>query len=224
MGTRIQNLANNFTTAGIVKAAAINDASVSAITAIPSGLGGALTLIKSVTASASATISFVDGTDGVVLDGTYSSYVFKFIDIHPSGTNTELDVLFSSDGGSNYGLTKTTTAFYAEHDEANTATSLTYSTGSDLAQSTNFQRIAPTVGNGNDECISGSLTIFNPSSTTYVKHFISNINQYHPDNYTMNWYVAGYGNTTSAINAVRFQMSSGNIDDGIIKLYGVKKS
>jgi hypothetical protein len=89
MGTRIQNLANNFTTAGIVKAAAINDASVSAITAIPSGLGGALTLIKSITASASATISFVDGTDGVVLDGTYLSYVFKFINIHPSTDNVD---------------------------------------------------------------------------------------------------------------------------------------
>jgi hypothetical protein len=222
MGTRIQNLANNFTTAGIVKAAAINDASVSAITAIPSGLGGALTLIKSVTASASATISFVDGTDGVVLDGTYSSYIFKFIDIHPETDDTHLQFNFSTDGGSNYNVTKTTTAFRAYHDEADTATILQYQTGDDLAQSTSFQRLSlGGLGNDNDQSTCGYLKLFNPSSTTFVKHFIARSNIAAQDNFSLEGYVAGYGNTTSAVNAVQFSISSGNIDDGIIKLYGV---
>ena len=220
MGTRIQNLANNFTTAGIVKAAAINDASVSAITAIPSGLGGALTLIKSVTASASATISFVDGTDGVVLDGTYSSYVFKFIDIHPATNNVKLQFNMSTDAGANYNVTKTTTFFRADHDEADTATSLAYNASNDLAQSTSFQGIGD-VGNDNDQTVSGTLTLFNPSSTTFVKHFIATTNACDHADESRNYFVAGYGNTTSTVNAVRFQMSSGNIDDGIIKLYGV---
>ena len=203
----------------------VSNNALSDISTLPASIPtGSLTLIKSITASASANISFVHGTDGVVLDGTYLSYVFKFIDIHPSGTNTELDVLFSSDGGSNYGLTKTTTAFYALHNEADTVTALTYSTGTDLAQSTSPKNLMVNVGDGNDESGAGTLTLFNPSSTTYVKHFISNVNIYDEGAQTVNRYTAGYVNTTSAINAIRFQMSSGNIDDGIIKLYGVKKS
>jgi len=177
---------------------------------------GKLTLLSTQTASASSSIDFTSG-----IDSTYDSYVFKFINIHPATDGSVFEFNFSTDSGSNYNVTKTTTAFYAEHDEADTVTSLTYSTGADLAQSTNFQRLAPAVGNGSDENTSGTFQLFNPSSTTYVKHFISNINQYHFDNYTQNWYVAGYGNTTSAINAIRFQFSSGNIDDGIIKMYGV---
>ena len=219
MGTRIQNLANNFTTAGIVKAAAINDASISAITAIPSGLGGALTLIKSVTASASATISFVDGTDGVVLDGTYSSYVFKFINIHPSIASAP-QVNFSTDGGSNYNVTKTSSAFNPYHDEADTGAVLQYNTGKDLAQSTSFQDFGGTQDADNDTGCSGSLFLYNPSSTTYVKHYILNANQVSTA-FSQEFFIAGYCNTTSAVNAVRFQFSSGNIDDGIIKLYGV---
>ena len=220
MGSITRSFANNIGSSGILTASAVTNATIEDVTSFDNAASAAtLVLLSTQTASASATISFTTG-----LDSTYDEYIFKFINIHPATDAVIFEFNMSTDSGSNYNVTKTTTAFYAEHDEANTATSLTYSTGSDLAQSTNFQRIAPTVGNGNDECISGSLTIFNPSSTTYVKHFISNINQYHPDNYTMNWYVAGYGNTTSAINAVRFQMSSGNIDDGIIKLYGVKKS
>ena len=220
MGSITRSFANNIGSSGILTASAVTNTTVEDVTSFDNAASPAtLVLLSTQTASASANISFTTG-----LDSTYDEYIFKFIDIHPATDAVIFEFNMSTDSGSNYNVTKTTTAFYTEHDEANTTTSLTYSTGSDLAQSTNFQRIAPTVGNGNDECISGSLTIFNPSSTTYVKHFISNINQYHPDNYTMNWYVAGYGNTTSAINAVRFQMSSGNIDDGIIKLYGVKKS
>jgi hypothetical protein len=178
---------------------------------------GSLILLSTQTASASANISFTTG-----LDSTYDEYIFKFIDIHPSGTDTEFDILFSSDGGSTYGLTKTTTAFYALHNEADTVTALTYSTGTDLAQSTSPKNLMVNVGDGNDESGAGTLTLFNPSSTTYVKHFIANVNIYDEGAQTVNRYTAGYVNTTSAINAIRFQMSSGNIDDGIIKLYGVK--
>jgi hypothetical protein len=130
----------------------------------------------------------------------------------------------STDGGSNYNVTKTTTLFRAYHNEADTDTTLDYSTSDDLAQSTGFQIISQDIGNDNDQQCSGSLTLFNPSSTTYVKHFISTTNSYQVNNYSVNVFSAGYANTTSAVNAVQFKFASGNIDDGIIKMYGVKKS
>jgi hypothetical protein len=194
-----------------------NNNSLSAITTKPSGLsGGALNLISTQTASSSSTISFTSG-----IDDTYDSYVFKFYDIHPSGNNTEFDVLFSSNGGSSYGLTKTTTAFYALHNEADSTTTLTYSTGTDLAQSTSAKNLMVNVGDGNDESGAGTMQLFNPSSTVFVKHFIANVNIYDEGAQTVNRYTAGYINSTSVINAVRFQMSSGNIDSGVIKLYGI---
>ena len=177
---------------------------------------GNLILLSTQTASASANISFTSG-----IDSTYDSYIFKFYDIHPSGTNTELDVAFSSNGGSSYGLTKTTTAFYALHNEADSVTAFTYSTGTDLAQSTSAKNLMVNVGDGNDESGAGTMQLFNPSSTIFVKHFIANVNIYDEGAQTVNRYTAGYVNTTSAINAVKFSMSSGNIDDGIIKMYGV---
>ena len=215
MGTRIQNLANNFTTAGIVKAAAINDASVSGITSIPAGVGGALTLLSTQTASASASIEFTSG-----IDSTYDSYVFKFINIHPQTDRDEFQFNLSTDGGSNYNVTKTTTFFYAFHAEDDSFTTLTYASGNDLAQSSSDQLIGHNIDNDNDSNLSGNLTLFNPSSTTYVKHFIG-VSNYMYDANTSNPYIAGYGNTTSAVNAIRFQFASGNIDDGIIKMYGV---
>jgi hypothetical protein len=219
MGSITRGLSNNITTGGVILPAGITNASVSAVTSFANASGGTLILLSTQTASASATISFTTG-----LDSTYDEYIFKFINIHPATNAVNFQFNMSTDGGSNYNVTKTTTAFTAEHDETGTYSGLGYQTSWDLAQSTAFQPLAPSIGNENDENMSGTLQLFNPASTTYVKHFISNINQYHPDNYTQNWYVAGYGNTTSAVNAIRFQMSSGNIDDGIIKLYGVKKS
>jgi hypothetical protein len=182
--------------------------------AVPSGK---MILLSTQTASASATISFTSG-----IDSTYDSYVFKFINIHPATDTAVFHFNMSTDGGSNYNVTKTTTVFQSEHDEADTSTALSYNTSHDLAQSTAFQLLANYAGNGNDENTSGTLTLFNPSSTTYVKHFISDSNVYHADDFMQNWKAAGYGNTTSAINAIQFKMSSGNIDDGIIKMYGVK--
>jgi hypothetical protein len=199
-----------------------NNQSLTSTTALPSAVPtDNLILISTQTASNSATISFTTG-----LDSTYDEYVFKFINIHPSVDNTDFQFNMSTDGGSNYNVTKTTTAFAPFHNEADTDTGLSYSTANDLAQSTAFQNLLGQsgIGNDNDQSASGYLKIFNPSSTTYVKHFIARNNYSHPSDYTVEYYVAGYGNTTSAVNAIRFQMSSGNIDDGIIKLYGVKKS
>jgi hypothetical protein len=177
---------------------------------------GSLILLSTQTASASASISFTSG-----IDSTYDSYVFKFIDIHPSVDAVDLTVNFSTDGGSNYNVTKTTTFFWSYHDEADTNTQLGYASSNDLAQGTGNQPISSNPGFDNDQSTSGYLHLFNPSSTIFVKHFISTTNSTEPADYSINSFSAGYGNTTSAINAVRFSFESGNIDDGIIKMYGV---
>ena len=196
-----------------------NNQSLTATTALPSAVPtDNLILISTQTASNSANISFTSG-----LNGTYDVYEFKFIDIHPRTDNTSFQFNFSTDSGSNYNVTKTTTNFQALHYEDDSDASLTYSSTRDLAQSTSDQILMNGVGNGADENGSGTLQLFNPSSTSYVKHFIYVGNHYTYIDAQYNIFVAGYGNTTSAINAVRFQMSSGNFD-GIIKLYGVKKS
>jgi hypothetical protein len=181
--------------------------------AVPSGK---MTLLATQTASASATISFTSG-----IDSTYDSYVFKFINIHPSTDNAKFQFNMSTDSGSNYNVTKTTTTIRAIHDEANSETVLQYDPGQDLAQSTAFQGVLRFIGNGNDESGSGSLTIYNPSSSVFVKHFIANGNTYYGGDYSFNDFTAGYGNTVSVVNAIRFQMSAGNIDSGVIKLYGI---
>jgi hypothetical protein len=182
---------------------------------LPSGSGGSLNLISEQTASASASLSFTTG-----IDSTYRTYLFKFINIHPSAVG-RFTFNSSTDGGSNYNVTKTTTFFRAKHDEADTATTLNYESGEDLAQSTSYQFIGNPVGNGNDESTSGTLHLFSPSSTTFVKHFISVSNLYSNSSETENNFMAGYFNTTSAVNAIRFQMSTGNIDAGTIKMYGI---
>jgi len=127
----------------------------------------------------------------------------------------------STDTGSNYGVNITSAAFVAYHNEAGNSAVLEYGSNSDLAQSTSFQMISGNAGNGNDESISGELTLFNPSSTTFVKHFIARSNCYNANDYSQDFYVSGYFNTTSAIDAIQFKMVSGNIDAGTIKMYGV---
>ena len=201
-----------------------NNNSLSSVTSAAGFPAGAMTLIKTLTASSSSTLSFVDGSSDVVLDSTYPVYMFKFINIHPSANSEDFTFNMSADTGSNYNVTKTTTFFDARHSEGGSDAVLAYSANRDLAQSTNFQMLAREVGNGDDETTSGTLHLFNPSSTTFVKHFTSNFNSYYSENYTMNHYVAGYGNTTSAVDAIQFKMSSGNIDAGTIKLYGIKDS
>ena len=193
-----------------------NDRSMASITSLPSGVSGSsLVLISEQTASSSATIDFTSG-----IDSTYKEYVFKFINVHPATDGASFSVNFR-DGGSSYDATKTTTNFRAYHDEADSGTSLGYYGDEDLAQSTGVQIIGRSVGNGNDESCAGTLHLFNPSSTTFVKHFMVNSNVYENSNYFVNYYIAGYCNTTTAIDAVQFKFSSGNIDAGTIKMYGV---
>ena len=183
--------------------------------------GGAMTFIKKLTASSSSTLSFVDGSSDVVLDNTYKEYIFIFNNIHPSADGSQFLFNLSTDNGSNYNVTKTTTAFRSFHSEDDSATGLGYYTGGDLAQSTDFQRFADSLGNDNDQSLSGTFTLFNPSSTTFVKHFIANVNYSYDADYSLQYFLAGYGNTPSAVDAIQFKMNSGNIDSGTIKLYGV---
>jgi len=195
-----------------------NNNSMSAITSLPSGIGGgSLNLISTQTASSSSTIDFTSG-----IDSTYKEYIFKFYDIHPETNQKSFQFQSSTNGGSSYGVTTTTTYFQADHPENDSSTTLTYVAGSDLAQSTSFQTLShPTgVSNDNDACFVGSLKLFAPSSTTFVKHFICTGNTMYPS-WTVNTFVSGYFNTTSAIDAVQFKFDSGNIDAGTIKLYGV---
>ena len=179
---------------------------------------GALTHIKTLTASSSSDLTFLHGSASVVLDGTYKEYIFKFYDIHPSA-NSMLSVNFR-DGGTNYDATKTSTFFEAYQNEAGTSTSLAYVTDYDLAQSTGSQNLGY-VGTENDESLAGTMHLFDPASTTFVKHFISEVHGYHSSDLAINTFVSGYCNVTAAIDGVQFTMASGNIDSGTIKLYGV---
>ena len=177
-------------------------------------IGGSLKLISTQTASSSATLSFTSG-----IDSTYKEYVFKFINVHGASTS---DFTFnaSADSGSNYNVTKTSTYFKAHHNEDDGETDLSYNTSADLAQATGFQRINGIV-NDNDGSGSGTIHLFDPSNTTFVKHFIGVSNAMTTTPYTQNAFIGGYFNTTSAIDAVQFKFSSGNIDSGVIKMYGV---
>ena len=183
---------------------------------------GEMIFIKKQTASSSATISFVNGSSDVVLDNTYKEYLFTFNNIHPATDNVSFDFNGSDDDSSHsYDVTKTSSFFQAFHNEADSDYGLQYSTSADLAQGTGFQNIVKNQGNDNDQSCSGYLRLFNPSSTTYVKHFLcTTVGVSHHD-YQRTMYVAGYGNTTSAVDAVQFKMSSGNIDAGDICLYGI---
>ena len=189
-----------------------------------SGSDGSMVLIKTLTASSSANLSFVDGSSDVVLDNTYPIYLFKWFNVHPATDNVDFQFNLSADTGSNYNVTKTTTAIGNYHDEADTLAAFEYNTSLDLAQGTGAQLINENIGNGNDESGSGELYLYNPSSTTFVKHFMAQTQGYDRSNITKHYFYAGYGNTTSAVDAIQFSFSSGNIDAGTIKLYGIKDS
>ena len=194
-----------------------NDRSLASITSLPSGVSGSsLVLLSTQTASSSATIDFTSN-----IDSTYKEYVFKFFNIHAATDGAEFQFNLSADSGSNYNVTKTTTMFYAYQTESGSSTGLSYDTNLDLAQSTSDQIIMENLGNGNDENGSGVLHLFDPSSTTFIKHFMSRGMRNGSADYSVDYNMAGYGNTTSAIDAIRFKMSSGNIDAGTIKMYGV---
>jgi hypothetical protein len=216
MGSITRSFANNITTSGVLLPASLVNNSIANVTAYNASVAtGGMKLISSQTASNSASISFTTG-----IDSTYKEYQFYFIDIHPRTDSANFNFNMSIDAGSNYNVTKTSTAFRALHTENDSTALLQYETPWDLAQSTSDQSIAPSLGFEAKESAGGSLQIFNPSSTTYVKHWISRFSAVQETPYAYDFYSAGYGNTTSAVNAVRFQMSSGNFD-GTILLYGI---
>ena len=115
-----------------------------------------------------------------------------------------------------------TSSYFASYQTENGATAaLQYVTAQDQGQGTAFQTLVDSVGNGNDESCSGTLQIFEPSSSTFVKHFIARSHGYNGSDYSTDLYAAGYINTTTAITRVQFKFSSGNIDSGVIQLFGV---
>ena len=202
-----------------------NNNSISSVTATAALASGAMTLIKSITASSDANISFVNGTSDVTLDSTYPIYCFRFINIHPETDDKFFQFNGSDDTSSHsYDITKTSTFFETSHTEAGSAAGPSYTASFDLAQSTSDQRLFNGIGNDNDQSASGELWLFNPSSTTYVKHFFGRITGSRWNNATADYYCSGYFNTTSAITAINFTNDSGDIDAGTIKLYGIKDS
>jgi len=217
MGAIARAAANNITTSGVFTPSALNASSVTGITVLANASDG-ITFISSQTASNSASLSFTTG-----IDSTYKAYKFVFSNIHPRTDSVVFQFNLSTDSGSNYNVTKTSAFFNATADEGNTATGLAYKTNSDLAESTGFQFLNQSgdLSSDADHSISGNMSLFNPASTTYVKHFIAVTQNNHPADYTANNFIAGYGNTTSAVNAIRFNMTSGNFD-GTIYLYGIK--
>ena len=191
------------------------------IKAASGGGGGVWTKIKTLTASGDGDLSFVDGTDDVVLDSTYPIYVFKFINIHPSADGERFSFQANASGGSGYNETITSTAFGAHNNEAGDTAALGYDTAEDQGQGTAFQFISNTLGNDNDQNMNGTLHLFAPSDTTFVKHFMAESNVAQNSDYTIHRFHAGYINTTSAITEIQFKMSSGNIDAGDICLFGL---
>ena len=196
--------------------------SLAAVTDV-SNTDGAMVLIKTLTASSSATLNFVHGTSDVVFDSTYPIYKFVFINIHPA-TDQKKFMFQGTTDGSNFNVSMTTTWIQTYHDEADGNTNLSYIGGEDQANGTSFQSLCEDLGNDNDQCFSGELTIFNPSSTTFVKHFMSVGSEAYHSNYNNSARVSGYFNTTSAITGLSFKMESGNCDSGTVKLYGIKDS
>jgi len=199
---------------------------MASITSLPSGVSGSsLVLIKTLTASGDNELDFNDGSSDVVLDSTYKEYIFKYTDIHPSNESHFAMNLRTGSSGSYSAATKTSTFFHVYHDEAGSEAYLEYASGSDLAQSTSDQRLFQGgIDNANDSSVSGEMHLFNPSNTTFVKHYIATtqgVLDVGGNPYSRCCFTAGYANTTSAITSVRFKMISGTIDSGTIKMYGV---
>jgi hypothetical protein len=216
MGTITRSFANNITTSGVLLPASLVNNSIANVTAYNASVAtGGMKLISSQTASNSASISFTTG-----IDSTYKEYQFYFIDIHPRTDANELQFQVSTNGGSSYGVAITSTFFSAYHYEDDSATSFSYLTFGDLAQSTDYQILSLNLGNDADQSCAGTLSLFNPASTTYVKHFTSVTDGIHQGDFQHNNFTAGYANTTSAINAINFKATTGNID-GTILMYGI---
>jgi len=196
-----------------------NNRSILNVTALDSMASGDMNLITTNTISSGVSSSSFTSN----INSTYNTYIFKFINMHPASDSVQFSFNFSTDG-SNFNVTKTSSSYSAQHNEAGNDSSIPYEDAGDLAQSTGYQIFNQQVGNDNDQCISGILYLFDPSNTTFVKHYLAEMMTTHPSEYSIRQFVGGYNNTTSAITAVDFKFSSGNIDSGVIKMYGLSKS
>lgn len=202
-----------------------NNNSISDVTALAGIPSGAMTLIKTITTSSDATVSFVNGSSDVVLDGTYPIYLFKYIQLHPSTDSAQLQFNLSADTGSNYNVTKTSTQFKAYNNEAGNSNTLASEMSDGLVQSTSADKLSSVIDNDNDACFDGMLFLFNPSSTTFVKHYLATGASLGAAVYHYNDFTGGYANTTSAIDAIQFSLDDGgNFDSGTFKMYGIKDS
>jgi len=189
------------------------------VTAFPSAVStGKPVLISTSTASSSASIEFTSG-----IDNTYDIYQFEFINIHPATDGADFQFQGNAAGESGFNETITSSVFKGGHDEGDVSgqAKIQYESGSDLAQGTGFQTLGISSGSDNDQSTTGYLHLFNPSNTTFVKHFIARIQSAQQNNYSFDTYIAGYFNTTSAIDEIQFKFASGNIDSGSIKMYGI---
>ena len=201
----------------------LNNRGVRSVTTFGSLNTGSMIFIKKLTASSSGTLDFVNGTSDVVFDSTYKEYVFTFNNIHPQTDDVVFTFQVDTGTNTNYNQTVTSTNFATQHGESDSPTELSYVDNRDQAQGTAFQPLSGhnDLGNDNDQCLSGQLHIFNPASTTFVKHFIATTNQAGYSDRSVNSFIAGYFNTTTALTRVQFKMDSGNIDAGDICLYGI---
>ena len=187
------------------------------LSSVNSALAGSMVFISSHAATDSVSIEITSG-----IDSTYDEYVLYFVNLEIDYNGSQIAFEGSSDGGSSYGVTKTTSVFTATHSESGTS-SLTYQSGQDLAQSTAAQPISYQQGGNapSDECLCGEMHIYSPSSTTYVKQFTVKTQFYTLNDESRNWFGGGYWNTTSVINALKFSAVQGNIQAGTIYLYGI---
>ena len=186
------------------------------LSSVNTALKGNMTLLSTQTASNAASVSFTSG-----IDNTYKLYVFKWYDVNPATDNVKFGFQVNAVGESGYNETITSTLVQAYFSEAGSDNRLIY-TGSvdDQANGTVFQVVGSAIGNGGDESNAGELFLFNPSNTTYVKHFYSRAHGYYSGDYSWSDFVGGYINTTTAIDEIQFKMSSGNMD-AVIKMYGL---
>ena len=224
MGAITRGFANNIGSAGRLASGALSNTSLDNITALPAAAKSDLVPIIGYGLGSDAAMEHVHGErSGVaVFDSTYSAYCFKFVNIHPSTDNVEFQWNGSTNSGSNYNVTKTTTLFDAGLAEDGTGGNLNYDTGADLAQSTNHQRIARNVSSDSDHGVCGELWIFNPSSTTFAKHWWSIVTANDRNNFAYHTFGQGYLNTTSAVDGIIFSFASGTLESGNIRVYGLK--
>jgi hypothetical protein len=191
----------------------VNNQDVSLIT-------DAHTLISTHTASSSSSLDITSG-----IDSTFDVFQWVFTNMHPQ-SDAKFAFQFDTGTNTNYNQTMTTTFFYAWHKEDDSSAGMGYAGSNDQAEGTAYQPLSGEIVESSDadSSISGILTLYDPSSSTYVKHFTAVTTYFQQDPALQNAYTAGYVNTTTALTRISFKFESGNIDSGVIKMYGIAKS